>query len=131
MRTHTQFDPSTRFDELMIEMESSIYETLANFERLTFLRKKIAEEMTAAQAAADRLELLTEAEAGQLFKLNDDPQKAERAMRDLRRKFQFPFCRVGREVRYTREQLREITALLEINGKQRKPIHSSPLRRAA
>lgn len=130
-RTHKKFDPVEQFDSLMVEVESALVSAKANFERLAFLREKIAAEHAATQAAADEFQVQTEAEAGLLFQLNDDPTKAERAMRDLRRRHDLPHCRFGRDVRYTREQLREIAAILEVNGKRRKSTQASPLKLAA
>ena len=130
-RTHKQFDPSEQFDALMTELESVLVDAGAKISRLAFLREKIAEESRRYQATADALVVQTEAEAGRLFQLNDDPKKAERAMRDLRRKFDLPHCRFGRDVRYTREQLREIATILEVNGQRRKALRSSPLKLAA
>jgi hypothetical protein len=113
------FDPNALFETLLIEIESTLQDANAKIARLAWLREKLGQEYKKAQDALEDLETFTECEAGQLFKLNEDPQKAERAMADLRRKFNFPFCRFGREIRYTKPQLIEICGLLEINGKAR------------
>ena len=111
------FDPNSQFESLLTEIESTLHDANAKIARLSWLREKISQEYKKAQGAIEDLETFTESEAGLLFKLNDDPQKAERAMADLRRKFDFPFCKFGREIRYTKPQLVEICRLLEINGK--------------
>ena len=113
------FDPNSQFESLLTEIESTLHDANAKIARLSWLREKISQEYKKAQGAIEDLETFTESEAGLLFKLNDDPQKAERAMADLRRKFDFPFCKFGREIRYTKPQLVEICGLLEINGKAR------------
>ena len=110
------FDPNDQFESLLTEIESTLHDANAKIARLAWLREKISQEYKKAQGAVEDLETFTESEAGQLFKLNEEPQKAERAMADLRRKFNFPFCRFGREIRYTKSQLIEICGLLEING---------------
>jgi len=102
------FDPSAQFETLLAEIESTLQDANAKIARLAWLREKLGQEYRKTQNALGELETFTELEAGQLFKLNDDPQKAERAMADLRRKFNFPFCRFGREIRYTKPQLIEI-----------------------
>ena len=113
------FDPNGQFETLLTEIESTLHDANAKIARLAWLREKIGEEYRKAQGALDDLETFTESEAGLLFKLNEDPQKAERAMSDLRKKFNFPFCRFGREIRYTKSHLVEICGLLEINGDSR------------
>ena len=113
------FDPNSQFETLLSEIESTLHDANAKIARLAWLREKIGQEYKKAQGAIEDLETFTESEAGLLFKLNEDPQKAERAMADLRRKFDFPFCKFGREIRYTKAQLVEICGLLEINGKSR------------
>ena len=111
-----------------MKIESTLHDANAKIARLAWLREKISQEYKKAQGAIEDLETFTESEAGLLFKLNDDPLKAERAMADLRRKFDFPFCKFGREIRYTKTQLVEICGLLEINGKTKS---KNQLRRAA
>ena len=122
------FDPNSQFETLLSEIESTLHDANAKIARLAWLREKIGQEYKKAQGAIEDLETFTESEAGLLFKLNEDPQKAERAMADLRRKFDFPFCKFGREIRYTRPQLVEICGLLEINGKGKS---KNQLKRAA
>ena len=122
------FDPNSQFETLLSEIESTLHDANAKIARLAWLREKIGQEYKKAQGAIEDLETFTESEAGLLFKLNEDPQKAERAMADLRRKFDFPFCKFGREIRYTRPQLVEICGLLEINGKAKS---KNQLKRAA
>ena len=111
------FDPNSQFETLLTEIESTLHDANAKIARLAWLREKIGQEYKKALKDIGDLETFTESEAGLLFKLNEDPQKAERAMADLRRKFDFPFCRFGREIRYTKPQLVEICELLQINGK--------------
>ena len=111
------FDPNSQFESLLTEIESTLHDANTKIARLAWLREKISQEYKKALKDIGDIETFTESEAGQLFKLNEDPQKAERAMADLRRKFDFPFCRFGREIRYTKAQLVEICGLLEINGK--------------
>ena len=113
------FDPNSQFESLLTEIESTLHDANTKIARLAWLREKISQEYKKALKDIGDIETFTESEAGQLFKLNEDPQKAERAMADLRRKFDFPFCRFGREIRYTKAQLVEICGLLEINGKTR------------
>lgn len=122
-----RFDPTENFVQIAEEVDLLIGDLTAKLDRLRWLRGKVSEQVTTALAAAERLEMFTEAEAGQAFKLHTDPSKAERAMADLRRRHDFPHVRAGREVRYTQEHLREITTLLEMNRKPRKAEHR-PLR---
>ena len=122
------FDPNSQFETLLSEIESTLHDANAKIARLAWLREKIGQEYKKAQGAIEDLETFTESEAGLLFKLNEDPQKAERAMADLRRKFDFPFCKFAREIRYTKPQLVEICGLLEINGKAKS---KNQLKRAA
>ncbi|MCW5955251.1 MAG: helix-turn-helix domain-containing protein [Pyrinomonadaceae bacterium] len=124
-RATKQFDPGDQFDQLLNEIDATLNETAAKFDRLIWLRKKIAEQFDAARQAAERLELFTEEEAAEI--LRTEP----RMLADLRRKFDLPFCRLGRDVRYTRSQLTEICGLLEINGKRRKALQTTPLKQAA
>ena len=126
-----QFDPAENFDSIAEEVDALCFDLTAKLDRLKWLRGKIAEQIARAQTDADRLELFTEAEAGLTFKLNSDPTKAERAMADLRRRHDFPHVRAGREIRYTREQLREVAALLEMNSKPRRGENRSRHLKAA
>lgn len=121
----TQFDPGRQFDELMTEIEGELNGMTSKLARLIWLREKIAAEHAAVQAAVDALDVYTEEEAA--AKLKTDA----RMLRDLRKRYKLPFFRVGREVRYTGEQLREATALLGENEKPRKALQATPLKRAA
>lgn len=124
-RTHKQFNPSGQFESLLTELESVLVDAEAKISRLAFLREKIAADHAALAAALDTLDVYTEDEAAAVLKT--DP----RMLADMRRRFNLPFFRIGREVRYTGEHLREATALLEVNAKSRKAIQASPLKRAA
>lgn len=124
-RTEKQFDPSEQFDSLMSEIERELIETQSKLGRLAWLRERIAAEHAALAAAVDALDVYTEEEAA--AKLKTTP----RMLADLRAKRRLPFFRVGREVRYTGEHLREITALLEMNGKPRKALQATPRLKAA
>lgn len=123
--THKPFDPSQQFDSLMTELESVMIDAGAKIARLAFLREKIAAEHAALQAAVDALECYTEEEAAAQLKTT------ARMLKDLRSRHRLPHFLVGREVRYTGEQLREIVAILELNGKSRKAQQATPLKLAA
>jgi len=118
-----EFDPAENFEQITDEMAVMMSDLSAKLARLEWLRLKMAERIAQAETDAARFETFTEAEAGLLFKLHADAEKAGRAMADLRRLHDLPHIRLGREVRYTREHLREITALLEMNAKSRKAEH--------
>lgn len=120
-----QFDPGAQFEALMNEIEAELIDTQSKLARLAWLREKIAAEHAALAAAVDTLDVYTEEEAAALLKTD------ARMLADMRRRFNLPFFRVGREVRYTGEHLREATALLEVNKKPRKALQASPLKRAA
>lgn len=124
-RTEKQFDPSEQFDSLMTELESELIGAQSKLARLAWLRERIAAEHAALQAAVDALECYTEEEAAAKLKTDS------RMLADLRRRHRLPYFRVGREVRYTGEHLREITALLEMNGKPRKALQATPRLKAA
>jgi hypothetical protein len=129
-KANKQFDPSDQFAELLNEIDATLQDTAAKFDRLNWLRKKMAEQFAAAIAASDTIDIYTEAEAAEILKLGSGKQ-GENALRHLRSKFGLPFLRFGREVRYTREHLREICSLLEMNRKPRKAMQAEPLKRAA
>ena len=122
------FDPNSQFESLLTEIESTLHDAKTKISRLAWLREKIGQEYKKALKDIGDIKTFTESEAGLLFKLNEDPEKAERAMADLRRKYDFPFCKFGREIRYTKPQLVEICGLLEINGKAKS---KNQLKRAA
>lgn len=123
--TQKQFDPSRQFGELMTEIEGELNGMTSKLARLIWLREKIAAEHAALEAAVDALDVYTEEEAAALLKTDS------RMLADLRKRYNLPFFRVGREVRYTAEQLREATVLLGMNGKPRKALQATPLKRAA
>lgn len=124
-RKAKQFEPADQFAELMTEIGDTLADLPAKIERLAWLRKKIAEQHAAAIAAADRFETFSESEAAAKFGTDKDE------FRRLRAKHEFPFLRVGKHVRYTPEQLREIAALLEMNGKRRIQPAAMPRLKAA
>ncbi len=121
----SQFEPGQQFDSLMIELESELATAGAKIARLAFLREKIAAEHAALQAAVDALGFYTEEEAAAVLKIE------ARLLRDLRKRHNLPHTRFSKYVRYTPDHVREIVAILEMNGNRREALPAAKLKLAA
>lgn len=100
-----QFDPEQQFAALLNETDEHIEAVLKDFERLRWLRERIAERFADLQAKADAIEVYTEKELAAHFDIKPE------LLATLRRAHNLPHCSFGNKIRYTR---RDADAILEI-----------------
>lgn len=114
MNKTTQFNFSAEFEETCRELGKALIEAQNAVSRMLWLKDDAARQYAAMQAAADALEIFTEAEAAELLKI--EPAH----LATMRRNLDLPHCSFGNKPRYTKAQLIRITEILEINSKNKK-----------
>ncbi len=110
----TQFNFSAEFEETCRELGKALIEAQNAVSRMLGLKDDAARQYAAMQAAADALEIYTEAEAAAILKLETSH------LGKMRRNLELPHCSFGNKPRYTKQNLIRITEILEINSKNKK-----------
>lgn len=106
-----QFDPQTMFEQTLNEVDIKVAEISAAFDRLQWLRGKLADQFEAMQAAADAFELFTEEQAAMMLQIKPDH------LGSMRRNLDLPHVKLGDKVRYTKGHLNAICDAMSINSK--------------
>jgi len=104
-----QFDPDIQINKTFDDLAGGISDVRSSLDRLERLKTAMFAEYHRMADEADALEIFTEAEAATALKL-----ETERQLADLRRRYDLPHFTAGKFVRYTRDHIREITAILEV-----------------
>jgi len=123
-----QFELDEQIDTTAADLESAINNAKAAVDRLFRLKRRLAGEIATLRGVRDKFEIFTEAEAAAILKL-DKGETGERLLAALRRRFSLPHFVAGREPRYTRQHIQEITEILAANTPQNS--RSKTMRRAA
>ena len=106
------FDPITQSDELTTEIEAAFLDLRAKFDRLAWLKDKIAADLEAMRAEADQIDTYTEEQAAAVYQIKPAH------LGKLRRQFDLEHCCFGNIIIYTRPQLAGIAEVLT-NGKRK------------
>ena len=115
----THFDPETQFAALLNETDERLFAIKNDFERLRWLRDRMAEQFAELRAKADMIEIYTEPELAERFGIKTE------LLASLRRSHDLPHCAFGNKIRYTRRDADEILAFLSTKN------HKRPLKNAA
>ena len=107
------------FEQTLNEIDIKVAEISAAFERLQWLRGKLAEEFEAMQAAADTFELFTEDQAAMMLQIKPDH------LGSMRRNLDLPHVKLGDKVRYTKGHLNAICDTLTIGGKVKTSVRKA------
>ncbi|MEO7672982.1 MAG: hypothetical protein ABIU09_02765 [Pyrinomonadaceae bacterium] len=111
LKKSSQFEPQNQIVVACDELQKAMIEAQAAISRVNWLKDRLLSEFESVRAAQDSLEIHTEAEAAAMLKIE------VKHLADLRRRYDLPHCSFGNKPRYTKEQLRVICSILEINSK--------------
>lgn len=105
------FEPIGQVDQTLSEFEEYMLKAKAAIERLAWLKDKIADDLDAAAAARDSVEIYTEEQAAVIMQIKPSQLAA------LRRRHRFEHINFGGFIRYNRDQIIAICDALTIEKK--------------
>jgi len=100
------FDPELQFETLLNETDTRIAELASAFDRLRWLRDRIAEQHKALREATEEIDVMTESDLAAKFGIKAD------LLAHLRRTLNLPHVPFGTKIRYTRRNADEILDIL-------------------
>lgn len=106
-----QFEPQRQIVVAFDELQKAMTDARAALDRVNWLKDRLIGEFESFREAQDLLDIYTEEEAAQMLKIEKNH------LADMRRRLDLPHCSFGNRPRYTKQQLREICEMLEINAK--------------
>jgi hypothetical protein len=106
-----QFEPQRQIVGAFDELQKAMTDARAALDRVNWLKDCLVNEFETFREAQELLDIYTEEEAAQMLKIEKNH------LADMRRRLDLPHCSFGNRPRYTKQQLREICEMLEINSK--------------
>lgn len=126
-----QFDPFAQADQKAVEVDIWMQQGRALLEQMAWILRKQRDEIDQLRAERDDVEIYTEQEAAAMLRVGNGA-KAFETLADLRSRLRLPHVKIGKSVRYTKNHIREICQLLEINSRSKQSaVSGKQLRRAA
>lgn len=125
-----QFDPFAQAEQKAVEVDIWMQQGRALLEQMAWILRKQRDEIDQLRAERDDVEIYTEQEAATMLRVGSGT-KAFETLADLRSRLRLPHVKIGKSVRYTKNHIREICQMLEINSKTRQKAVGGQLRKAA
>lgn len=98
---------STSFLTTLDELTAALNDARSRLDTLLWLRERLGAELKQLSDQAEEIQLFTEREAAERLRITT------RQLADLRRAENLPHVRLGRDVRYTKQNLLQIIEMLD------------------